>query len=1312
MLTFRSLAAGAPSEASAYTAHLLEKTLPDDEMQLAEYYAGTTGLDPALADGMGAVPQVRDDLDAGVAAALGVKPGEALSERQLAMLISGRRADGSELDGKQRGVGRYAAKAEGAQDRFTISGMDICLSAPKSVSVAWAFAKTAAERNTILQAHRDARDATLRYIEQEIGFATVGKGGSKGLERARLGWVTIDHFTSRPTITLKRPDPETGVIGTEVYTINPRVAGDPQLHSHNIVPNVVVTESGRVASVPSRLIAGRVHEFGATYQAFLAANLRAADIQVELCPSTHMATLPVIPGTVCDEFSKRTRDAHAAARTAAAERGLDWDGMDGAARIKFVKGGAKASRKFKSDDLSNFKAWFDQAEALGWKHDTAVTDEAPRPALPVEESLAAAFETALPLLEDELNRNTVVEGTTARLQAARGLIAHGIASADDIGAVTRIMAREGVVQDGRPTRLLWSGDGARGRITTELHRDQEAELIRLARKATRDRSRALAVEEMTFPEFASAEQRAASIAIGTGGAFGVFIGAAGTGKTSAALPPLVEAYKARGFQVWGVAQAWRQATGLAEAGIPGFNTRALQPFLQGVASGATKVDARSVVIIDELSQIGTAQLLKLLRLRDRHGFIIIATGDDKQCRSVEAGAVIDLLRQALGESAIPQILTTVRQQTEREREIAGLFREGKPVAAARALDMKLEDGTALAVEGGFDDAVARVADLAVDHDASVSAPTNADALAIGRAIRARLQASGRVGKDRSTVQATDGRGGAYVLALAPGDKVRLFARTSALFNGRSAQLGHNGSILDVVDVTPNGLTLRTANGKIGLVAWETLRDPLTRRVRLGLGYCLTIDTAQGMTSDRHILALPRGSAGVSAQKAYVGASRHRITSWIVTSKGAELQQIDVRRPLGIKHDVTDRDVWNNIAKNLSQVSLRMTATEFLKKASAERRKSVQNFQGTKRTIERRKLEGKPETELKERALGCYTAAVAKSITKLHNAMATFKRPLVSEIEARDQFAQAIRAVGLELDGALPEMDGRRHYVRLADAPPAKKQGLYQGYLDGWPAGFIKNYKTGEERKWKAEAEHIAITAAEAAQLARKAREKVDQRRAQKLSDDARTAMKARGMLDLAGPALRSHPYLRRKGIQPDALLQDRAGRLIVPMFDVTGKIWNLQLIAGSGFKWYLPGRKQGLCHMLGQAVDGEPLGIAEGLATASTVREATGLPVAVAFDASNLLPVAQALRGLYPASPILIMGDDDRHLPARGLPNVGREKAEEAARAVGGRVVFPVFEDGDMTSTDFNDIGGRGLEAVTDRQPMPDRNLHPAAHPG
>ena len=58
--------------------------------------------------------------------------------------------------------------------------MDLTFSAPKSVSIAWAFAPTDAERAIILQAHRDAIASTMREVERLIGRARKGQGGRGG----------------------------------------------------------------------------------------------------------------------------------------------------------------------------------------------------------------------------------------------------------------------------------------------------------------------------------------------------------------------------------------------------------------------------------------------------------------------------------------------------------------------------------------------------------------------------------------------------------------------------------------------------------------------------------------------------------------------------------------------------------------------------------------------------------------------------------------------------------------------------------------------------------------------------------------------------------------------------------------------------------------------------------------------------------------------------------------------------------------------------------------------------------------------------
>ena len=584
MLTFHKVAAGAKADAKALTAHLMEQTLPEADTAIAQYYL-RTGLDPALADAMASIPAVRSDIDPALAEVLALTPGAVIGEEQLAAILSGRRADGEDIPGSQHKINSSYKTSDG-ETRYKISGMDLCFSAPKSVSVAWMAAKTEAERNSILQASRDARDTALRYIEQELN-GRASTGGRQYTEAGKIGWIAIDHFTARPTIKIRRADPETGVMGTELYTLMPKTPGDPQLHHHTIVPNVMVTESGKTVAINTKRLHGRIHEFGAYYQACLAQNLRAIGIKVDLDPRTKMARLPVIPEAVCKEFSKRTEDAEGAARSAAAAQGQDWDAMPDDAKVAFLKGGANATRRYKTDDLANFAAWYEQAEAIGWKCDTAITQEPSAP-----HDLDAAFDVSIPLVEQELEKRSVIYGPDARLQALRGLIATGIRCAEDISAVTRRMASWGVRQDGKWTNFIWAEeeDGT-VKITTALHKEQEEEVIELARAAQADTSRALSEEELdaavkrTGIEFAGdhgAAQLAAMRSLGMNGALSVLIGVAGAGKTTL-LKPLVDAYHTRGCKVWGISLGWTQAKALQETGVDG--DCAIDPFFKGIRSG-------------------------------------------------------------------------------------------------------------------------------------------------------------------------------------------------------------------------------------------------------------------------------------------------------------------------------------------------------------------------------------------------------------------------------------------------------------------------------------------------------------------------------------------------------------------------------------------------------------------------------------------------------------------------------------------------------------------------------------------------------
>lgn len=180
------------------------------------------------------------------------------------------------------------------------------------------------------------------------------------------------------------------------------------------------------------------------------------------------------------------------------------------------------------------------------------------------------------------------------------------------------------------------------------------------------------------------------------------------------------------------------------------------------------------------------------------------------------------------------------------------------------------------------------------------------------------------------------------------------------------------------------------------------------------------------------------------------------------------------------------------------------------------------------------------------------------------------------------------------------------------------------------------------------------------------------RAAEELARHKSAAIVASGRWDAAAAASACHPYLRAKGVEPHGIRQER-GLLLVPLRDGDGMLWNVQSIAANGDKRFLPGaRKRGLWHMLGGPVD-DVLCIAEGYATAATIQAAVGGPVAVAFDAGNLEPVARALRALHPSARIVICADDDAATAARIGRNPGLDAAEAAARAVGGSVARPAF---------------------------------------
>ncbi|HFS7067753.1 TPA: primase-helicase zinc-binding domain-containing protein [Enterobacter hormaechei] len=133
----------------------------------------------------------------------------------------------------------------------------------------------------------------------------------------------------------------------------------------------------------------------------------------------------------------------------------------------------------------------------------------------------------------------------------------------------------------------------------------------------------------------------------------------------------------------------------------------------------------------------------------------------------------------------------------------------------------------------------------------------------------------------------------------------------------------------------------------------------------------------------------------------------------------------------------------------------------------------------------------------------------------------------------------------------------------------------------------------------------------------------------------------------------------------------RAGDVVVPLYDDTGALVNLQLISSDGLKRTLKGGQvKGACHVIeGKKQAGKRLWIAEGYATALTVHHLTAETVMVALSSVNLLSLASLVRQKHPACQIVLAADRD-------LSGDGQSKAAAAADACEGVVALPpVFGD-------------------------------------
>ncbi len=504
-----------------------------------------------------------------------------------------------------------------------LAGFDLCFSAPKSVSVAWALA-TPEVSEMIAAAHDRAVTKAVEALEVEVIRARRGAAGRHSVETEGVAAAAFAHRSSR--------------------------AGDPQIHTHLVVANLTPDRQGHWRAIDGARVYRWAKTLGYLYQAQLRAELTDT-LGLRWGPVKNgAADLAGIDPELLEVFSKRA--AQIAQVTGNAHLPL--------AAAKTVTLATRAS-KASLPDLDILRdRWRHEADQLTINTtrienliDAADHPVAVRPQEVIEQLLSGSGLTAH---ASTFDRRDV-------LQALAGSYQHG----ESIDALRDLAQR--VIDHDRVVALIVDRRTGTRYSTSELM-NIEAQVLHSATSgadaalAVADRehlSRALAAR----PSLSEEQQQMVTSLTTSGAAVEVVVGRAGAGKTFA-LDAARHAWQTSGHHVIGAALAARAAAEL-QAGT-GIASTTLDRLLGDLdqAGPLSPLPPRGVVIVDEAAMVGTRKLARLLDHTRRAHAKVVLLGDHRQVPEIDAGGAFAALTALLPTTE----LVDNRRQTNRWEQAA------------------------------------------------------------------------------------------------------------------------------------------------------------------------------------------------------------------------------------------------------------------------------------------------------------------------------------------------------------------------------------------------------------------------------------------------------------------------------------------------------------------------------------------------------------------------------------------------------------------------------------------------------------------
>ena len=743
------------------------------------------------------------------------------------------------LQGLDPQTGEALVQKAGENRRYAF---DLTLSAPKSVSIAWAVGNEEVKRG-IETAQDRAVEKTLAFIEEKFDLGRRGsaKEGTLTKEHVKLLAAAYRHGSSREL--------------------------DPQIHTHLMLQNLGLRADGTWGALNEKEIFEWKLALGAVYRAELASEM-LKELGFGIEADREYFRITGIPKELEEEFSKRRAQIEAAL----SEKGLAGGKAAEVAALDTRKGKELLDSEILKEQWTKIAAehGVTSGTLLGLrsleresKHDSFSLD---RPELLRKlTAMEAVFQ------EKDLFR---VAGVACS-QSGRGL--------DDV----KIEVAE-CLKDPEIVKLR----GKDGEIyyTTRDMLALEKEIQCMAREVKGDTSHVLSPEAVKAAEARfefekgfslSEEQRTAIDHLTTkAGRIAILEGHAGAGK-STALVPVRYALEASGFEVVGTSLQGKKAAGLQkDTGIRSQTIVSLLRELQGYEreDGTTvpttkTLTEKTVVVVDEAAMNDTRLMAGLIRETEKAGAKLLLLGDERQVPPVAAGNPFKTLKKELG---FVELTENRRQRQDWQK---GASREIRAGQVKEGLQKYLEAGM-IAIVKDRDEAIQKTVESWVSRFDSVSpdktlltAYRRADVEELNAWARETMQERELLSGVRieTTVRDREGKSEGK-REFQAGDRIyfKKNDRKLGMMNGETGTLTR-------IDVTSDGkdcvFTVKMDKGS------EVRFDPRDY-AQIDYGYAITIHKSQGETVDFSSNLV----TGMGLNALYVQLTRHRDGTQIVLTE--------------------------------------------------------------------------------------------------------------------------------------------------------------------------------------------------------------------------------------------------------------------------------------------------------------------------------------------------------------------------------------------------------------------------------------------